>query len=290
MTAAWSHSHSARSSTFAAAALTQWMLRIQQRWRGTHLGSKHLRVPDHCPEGASQQFMREDRIWYYRYLLEAVCLAGRSILLLTACKTAGTWWEYKIHFLWLLLGFNFPEGNARLLPAPRTATPLPCPTWASHCCSISAEDKRQNMTEPQERYETGATDKPGWIRKLHWYRLLYPAQNWSETRCYSRLNWSWNTKWLPKRHGLVTGSDRKHYLENVSSGKFFICFPSLCSSSAELLSPSLSLLITGQEIKYGEKESSWIRERTISSVDWEIRTLKMARIPDIHSWTVLTDA
>lgn len=33
-----------------------------------------------------------------------------------------------------------------------------------------------------------------------------------------------------------------------------------------------------------------MRERTMSSVDWEMSTLKMARIPEIQSWTVLTDA
>ena len=82
---------------------------------------------------------------------------------------------------------------------------------------------------------------------------------------------------------------RGAYLVNVSSGKFFVCLPSLCSSRAEVLSPSLNLLIVGQDTKCGEKESSWMRDRTMSSVDWEISTRRMARMPDTHSWTALTD-
>lgn len=33
-----------------------------------------------------------------------------------------------------------------------------------------------------------------------------------------------------------------------------------------------------------------MRDRTMSSVDWEISTRRMARMPDTHSWTVLTTA
>ena len=33
-----------------------------------------------------------------------------------------------------------------------------------------------------------------------------------------------------------------------------------------------------------------MRDRTMSSVDWEISTRRMARMPDTHSWTVLTAA
>lgn len=81
------------------------------------------------------------------------------------------------------------------------------------------------------------------------------------------------------------------YLENVSSGGYFTCLTSVRSSSVgTLFSPHLSLLIAWHEIKYGEKESSCIRDRTMSSVDCEIRTLRIAKIPEIHSWTVLTDA
>ncbi len=48
--------------------------------------------------------------------------------------------------------------------------------------------------------------------------------------------------------------------------------------------------IVWQERRCGERESSWIRDRTMSSVDWETSTLSTARIPDTHSWTVATDA
>lgn len=45
-----------------------------------------------------------------------------------------------------------------------------------------------------------------------------------------------------------------------------------------------------QERRFGERESSWIRDSTMSSVDCEISTLSTAKIPDTHSWTVATDA
>lgn len=45
-----------------------------------------------------------------------------------------------------------------------------------------------------------------------------------------------------------------------------------------------------QERRCGVRESSWTRDRTMSSVDWEMSTLSTARIPDTHSWTVATDA
>lgn len=84
---------------------------------------------------------------------------------------------------------------------------------------------------------------------------------------------------------------KREYLENVSSGGYFTCLTSVRSSGVDpLFSSHLSLLITWHEIKYGEKESSCIRDRTMSSVDCEIRTLRIAKIPEIHSWTVLTDA
>lgn len=95
----------------------------------------------------------------------------------------------------------------------------------------------------------------------------------------------------PTPHDRLRSRTRRGaYLANVSSGRFFVCLPSLSSSGAEALSPSLNLLIVEQETKFGEKESSWMRDRTMSSVDWEISTRRMARMPDTHSWTVLTTA
>lgn len=44
-----------------------------------------------------------------------------------------------------------------------------------------------------------------------------------------------------------------------------------------------------QERRCGERESSWTRDKTMSSVDWEISTLSTARIPETHSCTMATD-
>lgn len=44
-----------------------------------------------------------------------------------------------------------------------------------------------------------------------------------------------------------------------------------------------------QDRRYGDRDSSWMRHRMMSSVDWEINTRKMARIPDTHNCTVPTD-
>ena len=87
-------------------------------------------------------------------------------------------------------------------------------------------------------------------------------------------------------------------LAKVSSGRAF------CASPLGSWLPTMSAVggsfeeglcrcrrrIVWQERRCGERESSWTRDRTISSVDWETSTLSTARIPDTHSWTVATDA
>lgn len=88
------------------------------------------------------------------------------------------------------------------------------------------------------------------------------------------------------------------YLAKVSSGRAFC--PSPLSSWLQGMSeaggsPEERLcwwrcLIMWQESRFGERESSWIRDSTMSSVDCEMSTLSTAKIPDTHSWTVATDA